>query len=327
MSNQLINESSPYLLQHADNPVHWYPWGEEALHKAPTDNLVQSSTSMLKNISHLSGIYQIRCASNGKIYIGSALDMHNRCEHHRSSLRRGNHINAHLQAAWDKYGEECFEFSVLEFVEPTNLLLLEQKWLDRTKSSDRGIGFNIYSTAYSPGDTNAKLWEGFIDPDGNEVTIKNLFDFCRQNNLDFPSMHRLAKGESKLKSYKGWSHRNSIRQRDYVKTDNGFIDPNGKPIGPITNLAAFCRKHNLEKSHMVAVAHGRLYSHKGWTYQNERKNLGVKTYTGFRAPDSDQPIITNLQAFCRTNNLDIVHMRELISGKRKSHKGWTWHGT
>jgi len=32
--NHLENESSPYLLQHADNPVHWYPWGEEAFEKA-----------------------------------------------------------------------------------------------------------------------------------------------------------------------------------------------------------------------------------------------------------------------------------------------------
>lgn len=34
MANYLENESSPYLLQHADNPVAWYPWGEEALAKA-----------------------------------------------------------------------------------------------------------------------------------------------------------------------------------------------------------------------------------------------------------------------------------------------------
>ena len=31
MSNRLAEETSPYLLQHADNPVHWYPWGEYAL--------------------------------------------------------------------------------------------------------------------------------------------------------------------------------------------------------------------------------------------------------------------------------------------------------
>ena len=37
-TNKLINESSPYLLQHAHNPVNWYPWGEEALQRAKDEN-------------------------------------------------------------------------------------------------------------------------------------------------------------------------------------------------------------------------------------------------------------------------------------------------
>ena len=36
--NRLINEKSPYLLQHAYNPVQWYPWGEEAFEKARNEN-------------------------------------------------------------------------------------------------------------------------------------------------------------------------------------------------------------------------------------------------------------------------------------------------
>ena len=32
--NRLASEKSPYLLQHAHNPVGWYPWGEEALERA-----------------------------------------------------------------------------------------------------------------------------------------------------------------------------------------------------------------------------------------------------------------------------------------------------
>lgn len=36
--NKLIHESSPYLLQHAHNPVNWYPWGEEAFAKAKAEN-------------------------------------------------------------------------------------------------------------------------------------------------------------------------------------------------------------------------------------------------------------------------------------------------
>jgi uncharacterized protein YyaL (SSP411 family) len=38
MSNRLKNQTSPYLLQHANNPVDWFPWGEEALAKAKNEN-------------------------------------------------------------------------------------------------------------------------------------------------------------------------------------------------------------------------------------------------------------------------------------------------
>ena len=38
MPNRLKNETSPYLLQHAQNPVDWYPWGEEALSRSKTED-------------------------------------------------------------------------------------------------------------------------------------------------------------------------------------------------------------------------------------------------------------------------------------------------
>src|SRR6476620_8238424 len=37
-ANRLIHETSPYLLQHAHNPVDWYPWGEEALQRAKNED-------------------------------------------------------------------------------------------------------------------------------------------------------------------------------------------------------------------------------------------------------------------------------------------------
>ena len=36
--NRLIYEKSPYLLQHAYNPVQWFPWGDEAFEKARLEN-------------------------------------------------------------------------------------------------------------------------------------------------------------------------------------------------------------------------------------------------------------------------------------------------
>src|ERR671938_521911 len=38
MANRLASETSPYLLQHKDNPVDWYPWGEEALARARAED-------------------------------------------------------------------------------------------------------------------------------------------------------------------------------------------------------------------------------------------------------------------------------------------------
>lgn len=275
-----------------------------------------------------SGIYQIRCAPTNKIYVGSALDLRERWYRHRWSLRRGRHKNPHLQAAWDKYGEAAFEIVILELVAAPGLLRKEQEWIESTKCAERSVGFNIYTVAGSPGGARAQVWEGFINPGGDEVTIINLYDFCRRHGLDFPSMHRLASGKSKLKSYKGWTHRNSPRRREYTKTYEGFIAPDGHPVGSITNLAAFCRERGLGTSHMVAVARGRLYSHRGWTYDNGRQKLNFpKTHAGFINPQGRAILITNLKAFCHEHGLQPAHMHQLKSGRRKSHKGWTWRGS
>jgi hypothetical protein len=272
-----------------------------------------------------SGVYQILCVPNGKIYIGSAVDLRQRWHGHRHSLRRDKHGNAHLQLAWKVYGEESFEFSVLEYVGDADLLRAEQAWIDRTGCTDRSIGFNICDVAGSPGSIRVLEWKGFVDPDGKDVTIVNLYAFCREHGLDAPSMMRLASGKAKLKSHKGWTHRNSPRKRDYVKTYSGFVDPDGRPAGPITNLAAFCRERGLDNTHMVAVAHGRIYSHRGWTYDNDRRNLALpKTYAGFISPDGCRVTLTNLQKFCQDRGLHHAHMHEVKSGKRKSYKGWTW---
>jgi group I intron endonuclease len=272
-----------------------------------------------------SGIYQIRCIPTGKIYIGSTVNLQSRWNRHRFNLQRGNHRNKYLQLAWNKYGKEAFEFSVLAFVNKSELLNFEQVWIDKTGCTNRKIGFNIYDKAGSPGDVLAQVREGFIDPDGNEVIIFNLFEFCRRQKLDFPSMHRLANGKSKLKSYKGWTHKNSVRYRKYLKTYDGFISPEGHPVGAITNLAAFCRERNLDKTHMVAVANGRICSHRGWTHINGKQILlKLKKYSGFISPARERVTIHNLTLFCKENKLCVVHMHEIKSGKKKSHKGWTW---
>ena len=46
MPNRLIQETSPYLLQHANNPVNWYPWGSEALDAAIEQDNVAAGAAL-----------------------------------------------------------------------------------------------------------------------------------------------------------------------------------------------------------------------------------------------------------------------------------------
>jgi len=76
------------------------------------------------------GIYKIENNDNGKFYIGSSDDIHRRFGRHISDLRRNKHDNAHLQNAWNKYGEKSFDFEVVRECSTLDLLVEEQKDLD-----------------------------------------------------------------------------------------------------------------------------------------------------------------------------------------------------
>lgn len=61
------------------------------------------------------GIYGIQNKMNGKIYIGkTGMNFGDRWDSHRALLRSGKHFNQYLQNAWAKYGEENFEFLIIE---------------------------------------------------------------------------------------------------------------------------------------------------------------------------------------------------------------------
>ena len=80
-----------------------------------------------------SGVYQILNLINGKIYIGSSVKLSVRCAIHTKELRRNIHSNPKLQLAWNKYGEENFEFSVLEYCFPEHTFELEQNYINKLK--------------------------------------------------------------------------------------------------------------------------------------------------------------------------------------------------
>jgi group I intron endonuclease len=77
-------------------------------------------------------IYWIKNTQNGNFYVGSSTQRYVRWKTHKNKLRAGNHHCRHLQAAWNKYGEAAFEFSVVEKVlEESDLQAAEDRWLSQ----------------------------------------------------------------------------------------------------------------------------------------------------------------------------------------------------
>lgn len=83
----------------------------------------------------MKAIYGIINKINGNKYVGSAINFYKRKTLHLKQLRKQLHHSKYLQNAWDKYGEENFEFIILEKVDDKSLLITrEQWWIDNSNS-------------------------------------------------------------------------------------------------------------------------------------------------------------------------------------------------
>lgn len=81
----------------------------------------------------LSGVYEIVNIVSGSRYVGSAINLKMRFRSHKHALRNHKKSPPKLQRAWDKYGEEAFQFNVLVECAPENTLEYEQLAIDAYK--------------------------------------------------------------------------------------------------------------------------------------------------------------------------------------------------
>ncbi len=85
------------------------------------------------------GVFQVKNTVNGKVLLGSSLDLEGPLNRHKFMLTIGGHRNKVLQQEWNEYGSDKFVFEILEVVKVKNdpnfnlsdeLTLLEQIWLE-----------------------------------------------------------------------------------------------------------------------------------------------------------------------------------------------------
>ncbi len=86
------------------------------------------------------GVFQIKNTVNGKVLLGSSLNLEGPLNSHKFMLTIGHHDNKELQKDWNEYGPDKFVFEILEVVQVTDdpnfnlsdeLMLLEEIWLEK----------------------------------------------------------------------------------------------------------------------------------------------------------------------------------------------------
>ena len=89
------------------------------------------------------GIYKIENRVNGKIYIGSSIDIPTRLMNHKYMLRLNKHDNEYLQKSYNKHGESNFIFSVLELCNESDLIIKENFYINKFSSNNLNLGYNL----------------------------------------------------------------------------------------------------------------------------------------------------------------------------------------
>ena len=77
------------------------------------------------------GIFALRCAPTGEVWVASSRDLDKQENGIRFQLKMGSHMNKALQAAWNDHGADAFAFEVLEGIKDDNALLIPALLKDR----------------------------------------------------------------------------------------------------------------------------------------------------------------------------------------------------
>lgn len=121
----------------------------------------------------LCGIYCIENTVNKKKYIGLSRDIYRRWLEHRSELNRGVHINQYLQSAWNIYGENTFEFYIVELCELNSLSDRERYYINAYNTLSHQNGYNLTA--------------------GGENTTRGKCVICLKSNMIYNSVKDAAK--------------------------------------------------------------------------------------------------------------------------------------
>ena len=193
----------------------------------------------------ISGVYKIVNKINGKIYVGSAIDLKARKRTHFNKLKLNKHPNSHLQSSYNKYKKDNFVFEIIKYVEDKDKLIeTEQYWIDKLNVCDKNIGYNKRPKAESnlgikmSDETKKKLSElnkgennSFYGKCHTEETKKKMSlnhpDVSGENGYFYGKKHTEEAKRKNSEAHKGKKLSDEQKEKISIKT-RGENNPQSK---------------------------------------------------------------------------------------------------
>ncbi len=263
------------------------------------------------SIPATSGIYRIVNTVNGKLYIGSAVNLRRRWNQHCNTLQRNEHHSITLQHAWNKYGPDAFLFEVIEFVLSPFLLVQEQYWLDKLKPhGNRGYNINLIA--------NSRLG------------VKSSPETCERLSLSHLGNKQSEEAKRKIAEARtGKIYDAKTREKIRLVTLGHPVSVEAREKLRLAKLGKHNSAQSNEKQSLAQI--GRIQSpktrakigaaNKGRKVPPDSYKFRMRTLI-ITAPDGMEYTVTGLSKFCKEHGLVSSNLLNVARGRFKQTKGY-----
>lgn len=265
-------------------------------------------------------IYKATNKINNKVYIGFTNDFPQRMREHKyASTRR----KSKFYTAICKYGWANFDWEIIyQSLDKDHCSgVMEPIFIKEANSCGKNSdGYNLtVGGEAGAGAYNSKNWI-VTTPEGIEIEVNNLHQFCKKNNISSSVLGDVAK--NKRTHHKQWICRYEHQEKpipEEIIYTHTCTDIHGNVFNT-DNLKKFCEGRELCPSGMGNVMRGKANSYKGWKckqYGQEEVQYKYKTTPKFRIVDSESNIyyVIYLKEFCKERDLSYHHMSRISRGK------------